>query len=75
MDTNGLELDADAHGNNVAFSCPLCGCPVLATALENQRGSDQHHPANCKGCGTGYFLDVRPRAKKLYVHFTDDFLE
>lgn len=75
MDTNGVEIDADAHGNNVAFSCPQCGYPVLAIALERQRGSDEHHPANCKGCGAGYFLDVRPRAEKLYLHFAGDFLE
>jgi hypothetical protein len=22
MDTNGVEIEADAHGNNLAFSCP-----------------------------------------------------
>jgi hypothetical protein len=75
MDTNGDEIDADSHGNNLAFSCPLCEYPVLAVALDNQRGSDEHHPAHCRGCGTGYFLDVRPHTKKLYVHFADDFLK
>ena len=25
-------------------------------------------------CETDYFLDGRPRTKKLYVHFADDFL-
>lgn len=74
MDTNGDEIAADPHGSNLAFSCPLCGYPVLATVLENQRGSDEHHPAYCRGCETGYFLDIRPRAEKLYVHFADDFL-
>lgn len=75
MDTNGIEICADPHGNNLAFSCPICGYPVLAVALENQRGSDEHHPACCRECETGYFLDVRLLAKKLYVHFAADFLK
>ena len=67
LDSNGDELDADAHGNNVAFSCPDCGFPVLATALANQRGSDRAHPSDCKGCGERYYLDVREQAEKLYI--------
>jgi DNA-directed RNA polymerase subunit RPC12/RpoP len=72
MDTNGREIPADAHGNNVAFCCMSCGHPVLAMALENQRGSDEEHPASCKGCALRYFLDVRPQAEKLYIHTTED---
>lgn len=68
MDTNGVEIDADAHGDYLAFSCPACEYPVLAVALENQRGSDEKHPAKCNGCGTPYFLDIRPQAQKLYIH-------
>lgn len=68
MDDNGVEIVADAHGNNLAFSCSKCRHPVLAIALENQRGSDEGHPSACKGCGTKYFLDVRPQSEKLYVH-------
>lgn len=68
MDTLGAELPADPHGNNIAFQCWVCGYPVLAVALDNQRGSDEDHPAECRGCGTGYFLDIRVRAKKLYIH-------
>jgi hypothetical protein len=40
----------------------------LATALDNQRGSDEDHPTECKGCGRRYFLDVRPHMEKLYIH-------
>ncbi len=68
MDGNGDEILADAHGNNIAFSCSECGHPILAVALENQRGSDEDHPAVCKGCGAKYFLDVRTHMEKLYVH-------
>ena len=68
MDTNGVEIEADAHGNNLAFSCPGCGYPVLAVALKNQRGSDEDHPTKCNGCETAYFLDVRLDSQKLYVH-------
>ena len=68
MDEAGTEIRADAFGSNVAFLCLRCGHPVLATALENQRGFDEGHPAVCKGCGVSYFLDVRSDAQKLYVH-------
>ena len=68
MDSSGVEIRADAFGNNVAFECARCGHPVLATALENQRGSDENHLSACKGCGRGYFLDVRSTAEKIYIH-------
>lgn len=67
MDDAGAEISADAFGNNVAFCCSRCGHPVLAIALENQRGYDEDHPAACKGCGRSYFLDVRSHAQKLYI--------
>ncbi len=73
FDGNGEEMQADAFGNNVAFSCPACLHPVLATALENQRGSDEEHPSECKGCGRRYFLDLRLQSKKLYIHDLEDF--
>lgn len=69
MDTNGEEIEADPHGNNIAFCCMACGYPVLAVALENQRGSDEEHPASCRGCGAKYFLDVRVHTEKLYIHY------
>jgi len=68
MDSDGAEIPADAFGNNVAFSCWHCGHPVLVTTLENQRGSDEKHLSKCRGCGQGYFLDVRHHAQKLYIH-------
>lgn len=68
MDGDGVESEADAHGNNVAFNCPSCGHPVLVVTLENQRGSDERHPATCKECREKYFLDVRLRTEKLYIH-------
>jgi transcription elongation factor Elf1 len=68
LDGMGDKILADAHGNNIAFSCFQCDHPVLAVALKNQRGSDEEHPAICKGCGARYFLDVRSHMEKLYVH-------
>jgi len=67
MDGNGNSIKADAHGNNISFSCLSCGHPVLAIARENQRGSDEEHPSTCKGCGQNHFLDVREHAGKLYI--------
>jgi DNA-directed RNA polymerase subunit RPC12/RpoP len=68
MDADGAEISADAHGNNVAFCCQHCGGPVLAIALANMRGSDEDHPAACRRCGIKYFLDVREKAMKVYIH-------
>ena len=67
MDSEGNEVLADPHGNNLAFCCPTCGHPILAVALANQRGNDEAHPAICRGCAAKYFLDVRVGAKKLYI--------
>ena len=67
FDGDGKEIRADAHGNNVAFNCFACGFPILAVALTNQRGSDEDHPATCRGCRRKYFLDVRERSEKIYI--------
>ena len=68
MDTDGNEILADPHGNNIAFACRECLAPILAVALENQRGWDEDHPATCRSCGSAYFLDIREHASKLYIH-------
>jgi NAD-dependent SIR2 family protein deacetylase len=68
MDHEGEEIEADAHGSNIAFLCFDCGYPVLASTLDEQRGSDEEHPSRCRSCGAGYFLDVRLHAEKLYIH-------
>ena len=68
MDSHGHQLEADPHGNNIAFSCTQCGHPVLAIALDNQRGSDEDHPVMCRRCRAQYFLDVRLKMEKLYIH-------
>jgi len=70
FDGNGDEIYADTHGNNIAFNCFECSHPVLAVALDNQRGSDDEHPASCKGsgCKAKYVLDIRERMQKLYIH-------
>lgn len=68
MDADGMEVAADPHGNSLAFCCMSCAHPILAVALDDQRGSDESHPATCRGCGARYFLDIRPQAEKLYIH-------
>ncbi|WAC18644.1 hypothetical protein OVA24_15535 [Luteolibacter sp. SL250] len=67
LDDNGDQADADACGPHVAFNCMDCGYAVLASAIENKRGFDRYHPAECRGCGEQYFLDVRDHAEKLYI--------
>ena len=71
VDSEGEKIKADAHGNNLAFCCKDCGHPILAVALENQRGSDKQHPATCKGCGVGFFMDVRAESETLYIYRAD----
>ena len=66
--SNGREILADPYGNNIAISCESCGTPILLTALPNQRGSDEKHPAKCRGCGGLYFLDIRHHKEMLYIH-------
>jgi len=68
MDSEGNEVAADPFGNNLAFTCMDCGHPILAIALENQRGNSESSPVFCKGCEASYFMDIRVHAKKIYVH-------
>jgi len=67
MDDVGNEISADPHCNNIAISSDLCRHPILLIALENQRGSDEQHPAKCKGYEQLHFLDVRSHKEMLYV--------
>jgi len=73
LDHDGDEAEADASGLHVAFNCAECGHAILASAIENQRGSDEKLPAECRGCGEKYFLDVRPHAGKLYIFRNIDY--
>ena len=68
MDGNGVRIDADPFGNNLAFLCQSCSHPILAIALENQRGSSEESPVQCRRCGASYFLDIRSHMEKIYVH-------
>ena len=73
MDGDGTEIESDASEDALAFNCEDCEYPVFASRLEGKPGSILETPAICKGCGTGYFLDVRTHAKKIYVFRTDAF--
>ncbi|RXR06096.1 hypothetical protein [Pseudoxanthomonas composti] len=73
MDWEGDQILADPQGSNLAFCCFTCRGPVLAVALENQRGWDEEHPAVCRRCGAAYLLGIRPHAEKLYIHKVYDF--
>jgi hypothetical protein len=61
-------VPADAHGNNVAFSCLNCSGPVLATLMEHQRGSSAAKPTTCRVCGASFWLEVQVDRKRLLVH-------
>ena len=71
LNSDGEEIEADPYGNNIAFTCGNCSHPILAIAMENQRGSDEEHPVKCIGCGEDYFIDVRQKAEKIYIFKID----
>lgn len=75
LDTNGDQISADARGDYLAFICWFCDHPVLTCQAAERPGSDEKFPASCKGCGERYFLDVRLRAEKLYIHPMSALLE
>lgn len=62
------QVKADAHGNNVAFSCLNCGGPVLATLMANQRGSSSAKPTRCRSCGSSFWVEAQPELKRLQLH-------
>ena len=61
-------IQADANGNNVAFSCLDCGSPVLATLLVHQRGSSEDKPTACKVCSSSFWLEPQVPRNRLFVH-------
>lgn len=62
------QLLADAHGNNLAFSCLNCGGPVLATLMAHQRGSSPTKPTRCRTCDASFWVEALPEQKRLNVH-------
>ena len=60
----------DAYGNNVAFTCPDCGHPMLAIILPNQNrhGSTPRNPAACRHCRHRWWVSAEPDKKLLTIH-------
>jgi len=58
VDERGRPVPCDASGKNVAFSCPRCAHPMLATAGRNQRGSSPEKPALCRKCRFACWVEV-----------------
>lgn len=58
----------DAYGNNVAFSCPNCGGPVLATLMSHKRGSSSDKPTQCRICAAQYWVEPELAAGRLKLH-------
>lgn len=54
----GHRVQADADGNNVAWTCdgPGCARPLLFTYLSGRRGSAVARPAICPGCQAAFCL-------------------
>lgn len=47
----------NADGNNVAWTCPDCGNPILFVYRQGRTGSSAAAPARCAGCEAGFFLE------------------
>lgn len=54
----GEPTKADAHGNNVAWACSVCGYPILFVCLESQKGYDGRL-TKCKGCGESFTIQSK----------------
>ena len=57
--SHGEPIAADPKGNNVAFSCQICGHPILADAGRDEKGRLQKHPVErvkCIACKADYSL-------------------
>ena len=65
---DGTPLAADAHGNNVAFKCIVCGGPLLAVMLPHQRGSAAEKATICRLCGTSYWVQAIVAESRLVIH-------
>jgi hypothetical protein len=65
---SGDQVQADAHGNNVAFKCLDCDGPVLAVLMPHQRGASESNPARCKICGAEYWIEAIAAEARLVVH-------
>lgn len=61
-------VPADAHGNNVAFSCLNCGGPVLATLMPHQRGSSADKPTECRVCSAAFWVEPQLPKYRLLIH-------
>lgn len=55
-----VEIPSDLHGNNVAFACPACGYPVLATIgvpANMSRGQAPDRPSKCRRCLASFVVE------------------
>lgn len=58
----GVPVLYHAYGTDVAFACPCCDHPVLATpkAPPNIRRGTREHPVACRRCMTNYWVESLP---------------
>jgi hypothetical protein len=55
---NGTLTRVYADGNNIAWVCPRCGCPILFVYQNGRIGSHPDTPSHCRGpgCDAAYSL-------------------
>ncbi len=63
-----LLLDCDTCGANAAVRCPVCGHPVLFTAIRNKKGSSPARAAICPGCSNQFYIKVAEAEKEIVVY-------
>ncbi len=68
MDGDGDFIQTETLGDNTAINCIDCYHPILASSKDGSSGCDEELPVTCKGCRQKFFLDIRKRAEKLYIH-------
>ena len=63
---NGVRVNADTFGNNIAILCPNCKeQPILLITLRHQKGSDINNPSTCSSCGKSYHIISNLNANEL----------
>ena len=66
----GTEVPSDAYGTYIAFSCPGCGHPILATIkgpVNICRGTESN-PVGCPKCNVRYYIDGQDCDFVLHQH-------
>ena len=70
VDERDRPVPRDAIDSSVAFSCPRCAHPMLATLGADQHGGSPERPARCRKCRFECWIEVdrlTPQTIRLFT--------